>query len=124
MFIPITLLNFKYMILAKILADRLAPLMPFLVSKEHMGFIKGKNILDCTFLASESINVLDNNHKHGNLFLKVDIAKAFDTISWHFLISVLAKFGFYQKLCDWIHILLSSACLSINFNGQQQGYFK
>lgn len=88
------------------------------------GFIKGSNIHDCTCLASEAVNVLDNKHWHGNLVLKVDIAKTFDTISCDFLVSVLAKFGFFQKLYDCIITLLSSAFLSMNFNGHQQGYFK
>ncbi|CAL5204293.1 unnamed protein product [Lathyrus oleraceus] len=98
--------------------------MTFLMSKEHRGFIKGRNIKDCICLASEVVNVLDNKHKHGNLVLKVDIMKAFDTISWDFLLSVLNKFGFCRKFCDWMHTLLWSAYLSINFNDQQHGYFK
>lgn len=77
-------MNFKYKIITKILDVRLASIMPFLVSKEHMGFVKGRNIQDCTCLSSEVVNVLDNKHKHGNLVLKVDIMKAFDTISWDF----------------------------------------
>lgn len=81
MFRPITLSNFKCKIIAKILADRLATIMPFLVSIKKRGFIHGRNIQDCTCLASEAINVLDNKNKYENLALKVYIAMAFDTIS-------------------------------------------
>lgn len=81
MFRHITLLNLKYKIIAKIMADRLASLIPFLILKENRGFIHGRNIQDCTCLVSKVVNVLDNKNKHGNMDLKVDIAKLFDTIS-------------------------------------------
>lgn len=37
---------------------------------------------------------------------------------------VLNRFGFYPTLCDWIHEILDSDFLSINFNGASHGYFK
>ena len=45
-------------------------------------------------LASEAINLLDKRQYGGNIALKVDIAKAFDTLDWNFLLEVLRKFGF------------------------------
>lgn len=80
-FRPITLSNFKHKIITNVLADRLASLMPFLVPNGQRGFLKGRNIQDYTYLASEVINILDKKHKHGILVLKVDIVKVFDTIS-------------------------------------------
>lgn len=37
---------------------------------------------------------------------------------------VLAIFGFNDQLCGWINMLLSSAWLSINFNGKFHGFFQ
>lgn len=123
-FRPIALSNLKYKIISKILVDRISSLLPSLISIEQMGFINGINIRDCTYLASEVINVLDNKCAHGNLAFKIDIAKAFDTIRWDFLICVLKQFGFCKQFCDWISVLLSSSIVSINYNGVQHGYFK
>jgi hypothetical protein len=53
----------------------------------------------------------------------VDIAKAFDTIDWSFLLKVLKAFGFNQTFCSWIHSILLSAKISVSFNGQIHGYF-
>lgn len=55
--------------------------------------------------------------------MKVDIAKAFDTLEWSFLIEVLKKFGFNNTFCIWIESILKSAYLSISINGIQHGYF-
>jgi len=63
---PIALANFKFKILSKVLADRLAVILPSIISKEQRGFIKGRNIKDCIALASEAINVLDRKSFGGN----------------------------------------------------------
>lgn len=44
-------------------------------------------------LASEVGNVLDKKN-WGNVILKIDIKKDFDTLDWKFLIEVLEAFGF------------------------------
>ena len=54
---------------------------------------------------------------------KVDIHKAFDTLSWKFLLSVLSRFGFHPSFVGWISIILRSAMLSIRINGSLVGFF-
>lgn len=46
-FRPIALANFKFKIITKVLADRLANILPTIISKEQRGFIRGRNIKDC-----------------------------------------------------------------------------
>jgi len=53
----------------------------------------------------------------------MDIAKAFDTIDWNFLIKVLKAFGFNSIFCDWIYTIIHSTKLSISINGKHEGYF-
>jgi hypothetical protein len=79
--------NFKFKILSKILADRLAQVLPEIISKEQRGFIKGSQIKECICLTSEAINMLHNKSFGGNLAIKIDIAKAFNTIDRNFLLS-------------------------------------
>lgn len=55
--------------------------------------------------------------------LKIDVAKAFDTLSWKFLMHTLNFFGFNDKFCQCIHVILNSANMSINFNGKHISYF-
>jgi hypothetical protein len=120
---PIAMANFKFKIISKIIADRLANIMPSLISEEQMGFIHDRNIKDCLCIASEAVNLLHNKSFGGNLALKIDISKAFDTLEWPFLLKVLNCFGFNDTFCNWIQVILKSAFLSISINGKSEGYF-
>jgi len=120
---PIALANFQFKIITKILADRLAYITSRIISIEQRGFVRDRNISDCVILASEAINSLDKNHFGGNISLKVDISKAFDTLDWNFLVLVLSNFGFAITFIDWILAILNSARLSILVNGKAVGFF-
>lgn len=51
---PISMVNFKFEIITKVLAVRLAQTMPFITSKEQNGPIHRRKIRDCVCLASEN----------------------------------------------------------------------
>ena len=59
----------------------------------------------------------------GNLAMKIDICKAFDTLDWSFLHRVLQAFGFSPIFMDWIDNILRSSRLSVMINGSPKGYF-
>jgi hypothetical protein len=115
--------NFKFKIISKIVAERLASIMPSIIFDEQKRFIHGRDIKDCLCIASEAANFLHNKSFGGNLALKIDIAKAFDTLEWNFLLKVLKSFGLNEVFCNWIHAILKSAFLSISINGKSHGYF-
>jgi hypothetical protein len=79
-FRPISLIhNFAKMI-SKILANRLAPMLPSLISKNQMAFIKKRCIYDSFIYVQEVVRGL-HKKKNSALFIKLDISKAFDTVS-------------------------------------------
>jgi hypothetical protein len=43
------------------------------------------------------------------LFLKLDIAKAFNSVSWAYLLEVLERLGFGTRWRDWISLTLASS---------------
>jgi len=107
-YMPIAHENFKFKIITKVIAERLARIMPNLISKQQRGFTQGRHIKDCICLTSEAINVLHNRSFRGNLAMKIDIAKAFDTIEWEFILWVLKAFGFNERFCHWILLIRQS----------------
>jgi hypothetical protein len=48
---------------------------------------------------------------------KIDIAKAFDTVSWGYLLSIMSHMGFSSRWLDWICLSLSTASTRIVVNG-------
>ena len=120
---PIALANFQLKVITKILADRLAIVTMRIISIEQRGFICDRQISECVILASEAINILDKRQYGGNIALKVDIAKAFDTLDWNFLLEVLRRFGFDEMFVTWILLILQSARLSVLVNGMDVGFF-
>jgi len=61
------------------------------------GFVQGRHIQDCIGIASEAINMFSKKVQECNVAYKVDIHKAFDTLSWKFLLLVLSRFGFHRS---------------------------
>jgi hypothetical protein len=121
-FRPIALANFQFKLITKILADRLGIIASRIISIHQRGFIPGRHIHDCIMTASEAVNLLHKKSYGGNLALKIDVRKAFDTVNWKFLVHVLHCFGFNQVFCDWIITILHSAKISININGKVVGF--
>lgn len=50
--------------------------------------------------------------------LSVDIAKAFDTVAWPYLLDMLRARGFGSRWCNWMAMLLSSSTSKILLNGE------
>lgn len=122
-FRPIALANFIFKIIPKILSDRLASIAPKLISHQQNGFVRGRQIHNSIGITSECFNMLDRKNHGGNIAIKIDIAKAFDTLDWDFLLKVLQAFGFCSTFIKWINSILQSAKLSILINGSPCGYF-
>lgn len=99
-FRPIALADFQFKIITKVLANRLAYSAPKIISEHQNGFIRDRQISGCICIASEAVNLLDYKSLGGNLALKSDIKKAFDTIDWGFLLKVLNAYGFNPKFIN------------------------
>jgi hypothetical protein len=90
--------------------------MPELVDENQTAFIQGRCIQDNFLLVQESAKVL-HAKKEASLLFKVDITKAFDSISWPFLLSVLRQRGFGMRWIRWISLLLRTARTRVLVNG-------
>jgi len=87
-FRPISLCNSSYKILTKILASRLKPLLPSLISENQGGFLANRKISNSILLVQEAIHSSQSRKEKG-FILKLDLANAFDRVRHSFLIVVL-----------------------------------
>ena len=81
---PIKLGNFLFKIIIKILVTRMGALVGDVMSINQFGFIKGRSIHHCIVLTSNMVNLLVKSSIKGNMAIKVDIKKAFNTMEWSF----------------------------------------
>jgi hypothetical protein len=115
-FRPIALCNVIYKIISKVIALRLKPILPFIISKEQSGYVEGRQIMDSVILVHEVIHSLKSTRTPGML-LKLDLSKSFDKLSWQYIRETLVAFGFSANWIDWIMNLITSTFFSILVNG-------
>ncbi|GKD65820.1 RNA-directed DNA polymerase, eukaryota, reverse transcriptase zinc-binding domain protein, partial [Tanacetum coccineum] len=84
---------------------------------------KWKTINDQYIVCKELFKGLYRKQKIKKVAFKIDLQKAYDTISWNFLKVVLEQFGFPDKMVKWIMVCVSTAKFTININGERVGYF-
>ncbi|GJR31762.1 RNA-directed DNA polymerase, eukaryota, reverse transcriptase zinc-binding domain protein [Tanacetum coccineum] len=123
-FRPISYCNVLYKCISKILTDRMKDGLNSLVNHNHCAFIKGRQIQDNIIIAQELLKGYNRNSGPKRCSLKIDIAKAYDTVNWEFLKKILILFGFHEKMVHWIVTCVTSASFSICVNGDIYGYFK
>lgn len=124
LFRPIALANFKFKIISKVIANRLSPIISIIISMEQKGFVQGRCIKECIGLTSEVVNLMHKKSYGGNLVMKVEIKKAFNSINWLFLTQVLKQFGFNDILNNWIWTILHSSKISISFNENLHEFYE
>jgi len=90
---PILLCNASYKILAKLLANRIKPLLQKLISPAQGGFVKGTQILDNVIQVQEALYSSHFRKKQGML-IKMDMSNAFDRVNSSFLYMILLSFWF------------------------------
>ena len=122
-FRPISLTHSIAKLFSKILATRLSLVLNDLISRAQSAFIRRQGIQD-NFLYTQNLIKDLQRHKRSGLFLKLDIAKAFDSVRWDFLMEVLEQFGFQPKWRAWVSILLATSSTSVLLNGSRGNWFK
>jgi hypothetical protein len=99
-------------LITKILANRLASQLHGLVSHNQSAFIKGRFIQDNFMLVQQTAKFL-HQQRQPRMLLKLDISKAFDSVSWSFLLEVLQKLGFGILWHDILSGLLASSSTQV-----------
>jgi hypothetical protein len=122
-FRPICLQNCTLKIVSKVLTSRLQKEIPRLIDINQTGFIKGKSISDTFIYALELVQVCHKRRKP-TIVLKLDFAKAFDTVNWDGLFRVLRSRGFSDRWVSWMSSLLQSSMSAVLVNGCPGAWIK
>ena len=122
-FRPISLLNTPYKLIAKILANRMKPLLHHWILPSQTGFVPKRCILDNIFLAFEAMEWTMENQQDLSMLL-LDFEKAYDRVNWTFLKKVMERMGFHQTWIKQVMALNKNASAAVIVNGEQSKTFQ
>ncbi|KAI0519488.1 hypothetical protein KFK09_006936 [Dendrobium nobile] len=120
---PVSLCNTLYKIIAKIIAGRMNPIMPLIVKDTQADLVKARISIDSILLANDILSLV-NKGGVGNIFCaKLDIKKAFDSVSREFLLACMLQKGFPKPFISWIKAYITNVNFSIIIDGALEGLF-
>lgn len=115
-FRPISLIHSFAKLVTKTLALRLGIYIDELITNAQSAFIKRQCIQgNCLYVRGLARHY--HRTKTPACLIKLDISKAFDTVSWEYMIEMMVQQGFSHRWTDWLAALFSSSSSAVLLNG-------
>lgn len=114
-FRPISLQNCIMKAITKALCTRLQRYIHSLVDPDQTGFLPGRRISENIVYAADLLRAC-HVRKAPTIVFKIDFRKAFDSVNWSSLLSVLSARGFNSRWCGWIRDILSTGHTAVLLN--------
>lgn len=93
-----------------------------MIDFDQTGFISGRYIGENIRLIYDILQYTEENEIPG-LLLLIDFEKAFDSVSWEFLYSVLKFFNFGQSIIHWVKVFYNNIKSAIIQGGNLSNFF-
>jgi len=119
---PISILNCDYKIFAKVVANRLKPVLPYLINEDQTGYVRDRVIGENVRIVNDLMYCAKIGLIDGVMML-IDFEKAFDSLSWTFLQYVLHSYGFGDAFKNFVKILYTNISSSVINNGNSTKSF-
>ena len=120
---PISCCNTVYKCISKIIAARINQCIPEIISPSQSAFVKGRSIADNILITQELMVNYHRDKGPPRCALKVDLKKAYDTISWSCILGILRAMGTPVYLLDCIKACITTPSFSVSVNGELAGFF-
>lgn len=120
-FSSISLYNFIYKQVSKVLANHLKQVLPSIISKSQSVFMTRRLITDNIIRAYEVLHPMKTRFKglKGSMGVKLDISKAYDKLEWNLMEMMLKKLGYAEAWILKIMKCVTSVSYAVLINGQQ-----
>lgn len=120
---PITLLNFDYKVLTRIIKQRIAPLVDTVLSS-HQKCSNGKhNIFEATTKILDKISALKFGGQP-SMLVSFDMDHAFDRVKHSFLFRVMEQMNFNPRLIEFLQKITRNSFSRILVNGNLSRSFQ
>ena len=119
---PISLLNYDYKILSKVIANRMQTSLNDIIGTEQTAAIRGGTIIENLQLNRDIISYANINNLEASI-ITLDQEKTFDRVDRQFLIKALRKFGYGPKLISLIEAIYNNIEAQVKVNGNMSQSF-
>lgn len=116
--------NTLYKVISRILVSKLKHILPSLILPNQTAFVNDRLLIENTILAAELVNGYHKSKGPKRITIKVDIAKAFDTVKWEFIITCLKGLRLPDQYIRWVEACICTPNFTLGYNGTVQGHFK
>ena len=120
---PISCCNTIYKCISKIIAARIKHCIPDIISPSQSAFVQGRTIADNVLITQDLMLNYHRDMGPPRCELKVDIMKAYDTVSWGCIMNILSCMGTPTYLLRCIKACITTPSFSISINGELAGFF-
>jgi len=112
----ISLCNYLYKIIYKVIAIRIKPLLFNVISSKQFGFLKGRHIHEVIITTQKSLHSIKKSQIHVEI-IKIDLFKSYDMVYWLYIMLLLTQMGLDLPLVKWITDYLASSSFIVLING-------
>ena len=121
---PISCCNVLYKVISKIIANRLKGTLPQCISPNQSAFVRDRLLVENLLLATEIVKDYHKEDISPRCAMKIDIAKAFDSVHWPFMLNTLKALNMPEKFVHWIELFVCTPSFSVQVNGELAGFFQ
>ncbi|KAL2921921.1 hypothetical protein RDABS01_013412 [Bienertia sinuspersici] len=114
---PIACCSTIYKCIAKLLCSRLSMVLPDIISHNQGAFVSGRSIMHNVLICQDLMRFYRPSQIQDCCMFKLDVKKAYDTVSWGFMSEFMIQMGFPKHFIDLIMICISSPQYSLMING-------
>lgn len=122
-YLPLSLLNQNIKFYAKLIANRLQPILPQIIHTDQTGFVRSRETRDNT---SKTLSLISLAQKQNIpvCLLSIDAEKAFDHLNWRFLLHSLCQINLGNNLINKIMASYTIPSAQVRTNGTLSTLFK
>ncbi|XP_074301067.1 uncharacterized protein LOC141632418 [Silene latifolia] len=119
-FRPIACCNVIYKTISKLLCNRLAAILPNIISRNQGAFIHGRSILENILICQDLVRLYNRGNCSPRCMFKLDLQKAYDSIEWSFIDQMLVALQFPEKFRKLVMLCVTTPSF---FSESQWSYF-
>uniref|UniRef100_A0A670Z1A6 Reverse transcriptase domain-containing protein n=1 Tax=Pseudonaja textilis TaxID=8673 RepID=A0A670Z1A6_PSETE len=115
---PISLLNADYKIFASILAERLKRYLNNFIHPDQNGFLPKRQIKDNMRVILDTLEYYEVHPEKQMALIFLDAQKAFDNVTWRFMLLLLEQMGFARKFIQAIEAIYYKQTAKVMLEGE------